>query len=67
MNGLPMRADYNEVLLEVGIPHTAHGVPIEDMNRLTHQLRYQADKLGLIIHIEANKEAKTVTFTTKRR
>lgn len=63
---LPERADYSAELEQVGIPHTARGVPVWDMNRLTHQLRYQAEKLGLVIHIDANKVARTVTFTTRR-
>jgi len=62
---LPQKADYQEVLAHIGTWHTAR-VPVDDMNRLTHQLRYQAEKLGLEIHINSNKEAKTVSFITRR-
>jgi len=60
------RSDYRDVLIELGMWHTARGVPAGDMNRLTHQLRYQAEKLGLEIQIETNKTAHTVSFITRR-
>jgi hypothetical protein len=60
---LPEKADYTQVLQRTEEWHTAK-VPPWDMNRLTHQLRYQAERLHLGITIHTNKEAKTVSFRT---
>jgi hypothetical protein len=62
--GLPQKADYSQTLRETGVWHTAHRVPVDDMNRLTHQLRHQAERLHLDITINTNKQARTVSFRT---
>jgi hypothetical protein len=41
---------------------TAEGVAPEDMNSLTHKLRYQAEQLRLLITIHTDPEKGTVSF-----
>jgi hypothetical protein len=45
---------------------TAREVKPEDMNSLTHRLRYQAEKLGLLITIHSDPERGTVSFLTSK-
>jgi hypothetical protein len=65
-DSLPTKADYEDVLSQLDTWHTARDVPPDDMNRLSHQLRYQAERLGLTIHVETNKQARTVSFITRK-
>jgi hypothetical protein len=63
------RSDYTSILDEAadtGKPYTAEDVPPEDMARLTHQLRYQAAKLGLAIKIYTDKQKRTVKVVCAR-
>lgn len=60
-----MKPNYAPDLLrstETGEYQTAEGVPPTDFARLTHQLRYQANKLGLDIHIVSDRQKGKVSF-----
>jgi hypothetical protein len=62
------RSDYTSILDEAektGKPYTAE-VPPEDFARLTHQLRYQAAKMGLRIKVTTDKQKGTVTVRCAR-
>jgi hypothetical protein len=63
------RTDYTDAL-EAGATsgrwQTARNVDPEDVNRLTHQLRYQAARLGLEITIATDTDERTVSFKTWR-
>lgn len=59
-------ADYAAVIQEAattGKPFTARNVPEYDQVRLTRQIRYQARKLGIEVHISVNPQEGTVTIT----
>ena len=59
------KTDYTEQLRESAKTKrwmTAERVPPVDMNRLTHQLRYQAAGLALDITIRTDPERRTVSF-----
>jgi len=63
-------ADYTMPLVrssKSGRWETAHDVLPDDMNQLTHALRYQANKLDLDITITTDPRNRTVSFLCMER
>jgi hypothetical protein len=57
--------DYTEVIRQSAATcrwRTACGIAPEDMDSLTHQLRYQAGKLGFDVSTSTDKKKGTVSF-----
>lgn len=63
------RVDYSEKLIlsaETRQYYTAQ-VPIYDIGRVKRQLRYQARRIGLGIHIEVNNQSGYISFICRKK